>query len=386
MSDERTAQDLKSRIMAEAQRLGFELVGVTTPEPPPHFDTYQMWLDEGRHGTMDWMARKRSQRARANPRELLPECKSILVVGMRYQPQDSSPAEPEHPAQVAQYAVGDDYHDVIPERLERLMGTVEGWLGEEIPYRIYTDTGPILERELAQRAGLGWIGKNTCLIHPQHGSYFFLAEVLLGLTLEPDDPIRTDHCGTCTRCIEACPTDCILPDRTLDARRCISYLTIELREAIPDDLRSDMGQWVFGCDICQQVCPWNQRFAQPSDESAYQSRPFLKHAAPEDYLQLDDEDYREVMRNSPLKRAKRRGLARNAAVAAGNRSDPAALPALRSTLLEDPEPLPRAHAAWALGQIGTPEAREALAASEQQEQDPAVRAEVSAALRTNAAE
>ncbi len=381
MADQERSPSLKSRIVAEAQRLGFELVGVTTPEPPPHLDVYQDWLDEGRHGTMDWMGRERAQRARSNPRRLLPECESILVAGMRYQPQDGSPSEPDHPAQVSMYAVGDDYHEVIPERLEALMEQIEAWVGEPVPHRIYTDTGPILERELAQRAGLGWIGKNTCLIHPQQGSYFFLAEVLLGLKLEPDQPIRTDHCGTCTLCIEACPTDCILPDRTLDARRCISYLTIELREAIPDDLRSQMGQWIFGCDICQQVCPWNERFAAPTDEPAYQTRPFFQHAEPQDFLELDPQSYRERMRKSPLKRAKRRGLARNAAVAAGNRRDPAAVPALRRTLLEDPEPLPRAHAAWALAKIGTEPAREALHQAAQRERDPAVQVEISAALR-----
>lgn len=386
MLEQQGNQTLKNRIVAEAKRLGFELVGVTTPDPPPHLDVYEDWLAKDHHGTMDWMARERGQRARHDPRQLLPECQSILVLGMRYQPRDGSPADPEHPAQVSMYAVGDDYHEVIPERLEALMERVESWLGEPVPHRIYTDTGPILERELAQRAGLGWIGKNTCLIHPQHGSYFFLAEVLLGLELEPDRPITTDHCGTCTRCLEACPTDCILPDRTLDARRCISYLTIELRESIPEDLRSKMGQWIFGCDICQQVCPWNERFAAPTEEPAYQSRSIFPNAQPQDFLELDRETYQETLRKSPLKRAKRRGLARNAAVAAGNRQDPAAVPALRRTLLEDPEPLPRAHAAWALAQIATEPAREALNRAAESEKDPAVQVEIDSALRNFATE
>ena len=170
----------------------------------------------------------------------------------------------ERTQRIASYAHGDDYHDILPARMKELVQFIEEQVGGPVQNRYYTDTGPILERDLAQRAGIGWIGKNTCLINPKQGSYFLLSEILLDLELEPDPPFTTDHCGTCTRCIEACPTDCILPNRTLDARRCISYLTIELKDDIPLELRDKIGDWVFGCDICQQVCPWN-RFAAEGD-------------------------------------------------------------------------------------------------------------------------
>jgi epoxyqueuosine reductase len=256
---------------------------------------------------------------------------------------------------------------------------LEAHLGRPIAHRIYTDTGPLLERELAQRAGLGWIGKNSCLIHPRHGSYFFLAEVLLDLDLVPDPPFVADHCGSCTRCLEACPTQCILPDRTLQADRCISYLTIEVRGDIPIELRSRVGGWLFGCDICQQVCPWNLRFAQPTTDPAFQPLPWMQRAGLQDFLQLDAAAYRQELRDSPLRRPRRSGLLRNAAVAAGNQGDTSLIPALR-TLLEEPEPMVRAHAAWALGRIGGPGAREALREAERAEQDAAVRGEILGAL------
>ena len=251
---------LKEEIKLKAQQLGFILAGVTTPAPPDHYSTFEAWLAQGRHGRMDYLARDRSRARRANPREIIPECQSILVLATPYNP----PRARREPAndialrgQVAAYAWGDDYHDVLPARMKELVQFIEEQVGHSVTNRWYTDSGPILERDLAQRAGIGWIGKNTCLIHPKHGSYFLLSEIFLDLALEPDPPLRTDHCGTCTRCIEACPTDCILPNRTLDATRCISYLTIELKDDTPAELREKIGDWVFGCDICQTVCPWN---------------------------------------------------------------------------------------------------------------------------------
>jgi epoxyqueuosine reductase len=260
-----------------------------------------------------------------------------------------------------------------------LLDRLEAYSGRSIVYRIYTDTGPLLERELAQRAGLGWIGKNTCLIHPRQGSYFFLAEVLLDVGLVPDPPFVADHCGSCTRCLEACPTQCILPDRTLQADRCISYLTIEVKGDIPIELRSALGGWLFGCDVCQQVCPWNLRFAQPTADPAFQPLPWAQMARLQDFLQLDPATYRQGLRDSPLKRPRRSGLLRNAAVVAGNQGDPSLIPALRR-LLEEPEPKVRAHAAWALGRIGGAKAGEALAEAERAEQDAGVRAEILSAL------
>lgn len=369
--DREHLRNLTEFAKTEARRLGFLLVGVTSPEPPPHLEVFERWLETGRHGEMTYLETDRARRHRSDPKEILPNCKSILVLGVNYLPQQPPQGG------IATYAVGDDYHDVLVDRLKRLIALLEKELGQDIQNRYYTDTGPLLERELAQRAGLGWIGKNTCLINPEHGSYFFLAELLLDLPLEPDEPVKTDHCGECTLCIQACPTQCILPDRTLDATRCISYLTIELKGVIPKDLRSQTKDWIFGCDVCQQVCPWNQRFAQPSSDSVFQTRPFLENPRPIEFLQLSTEDYRRELRNSPLKRAKRAGLLRNAALAAANSEDRSNIPVLARLLTEEPDPIPRAHAAWALGKLGE---TDALRAALDSEQDPEVMVEIRSAL------
>ena len=336
--------DLKERIKAKALELGFVLAGVTTPEPPPHYSTFENWLAQGQHGTMNYLADERSRTRRANPLEIFPECKSILVLATPYSPP--LPMGEGLGVRVASYAWGDDYHDVLPARMKELVQYIEEQAGGPIKNRYYTDTGPILERDLAQRAGIGWIGKNTCLINPQQGSYFLLSEILLDLALQADLPIVTDHCGTCTRCITACPTQCILPDRTLDARRCISYLTIELKDDIPTDLRPLIGDWVFGCDICQMVCPWN-RFAVEGDPAfGTQSPP---HSLT-DELGLTSQEFNGRFKQTPIKRAKRRGYLRNVAVALGNTADWHALPVLNDAM-EDPEPLVREHAKWAIEEI-----------------------------------
>jgi len=338
-------QDLK----IEAARQGFLLAGITTPDPPEHFSVYAEWLRRGQHGEMAYLATERAVQRRVDPRLILLECQSILVVGIPYFPPWQWKGETGE-GRVAAYAWGADYHDVLPARLQALVTFLEGSLGYPVPYRWYTDTGPLLERDLAQRAGLGWIGKNTCLIHPRQGSYFLLAEILLGVKLEPDPPFTVDHCGTCTRCLEACPTGCILPDRTLDAWRCISYLTIELKGAIPENLRPELGDWVFGCDVCQQVCPWN-RFAPTQGDSTF--APHKDIAVPEltAELTLTSEAFKRKFKGSPLLRAKRRGYLRNVAVALGNQGDPEAIPALKRASTDDSEPLVREHAAWALEEI-----------------------------------
>lgn len=369
--------DLKSRLIQQAHAAGFELVGVTTPDPPPHLEIFRSWLAAGRHGAMDYLASERAIERRSDPRQIMPDCRSILVLGANYLPRGALALNPQGNNKIAVYALGDDYHEVLPTRLEALID----WLQSEVQslrYRIYTDTGPLLERELGMRAGLGWIGKNTCLIHPQRGSFFLLAEVLLDLALEPDEPFTADRCGSCRRCLEACPTACILPDRTLDARRCISYLTIELKTAIPSELRSQTAGWIFGCDICQQVCPWNLRFALPSNDEAFRPRRFLQDAGLETFLTIDEQGFRDALRHSPLKRSKRWGMARNASLAAAR--DPQFVPELSSTLLEDPHPLPRLHAAWALGELNSPAARRALMRARQGEQDPQVQSAIQQAL------
>ena len=329
---------LKETIKQKARQLGFTLAGVTSSLPPSHYDMFESWLNAGMHGEMNYLTEDRNRGRRADPRKILPECKSILMLGIPYAPASNG--------QIASYALGDDYHDVLPKKLQTLMDFIEHQVGCPVPNRYYTDTGPVLERELAQRAGLGWIGKNTCLINPTTGSTFFLAEILLGIELEPDLPFRTDHCGTCTRCIDACPTKCILPDRTLDARRCISYLTIELKDDIPEDLRPLMNDWVFGCDICQQVCPWN-RFSLTEDTAFQAIIPLPVRTSD---LSLSPQEFNRRFKNSPIKRTKRRGYLRNLAVAAGNCGSLADLPILEKAL-EDTESMVREHAQWAIEQI-----------------------------------
>jgi epoxyqueuosine reductase len=336
--------DLKERIKEKARELGFVLAGVTTPEPPPHFSTFENWLAQGQHGTMGYLANERSRTRRADPREILPECKSILVLATPYSPP--LPMGEGLGVRFASYAWGADYHDVLPARMKELVQFIEEQAGGPIKNRYYTDTGPILERDLAQRAGIGWIGKNTCLINPKQGSYFLLSEILLDLALEPDLPIVTDHCGTCTRCITACPTQCILPDRTLDARRCISYLTIELKDDIPTELRPLIGDWAFGCDVCQMVCPWN-RFAVEGDPAFGTQNPSRSLT---EELEITSQEFNQRFKRTPIKRAKRRGYLRNVAIALGNTAGWQALPVLNNAL-EDPEPMVREHAKWAVEEI-----------------------------------
>ncbi len=374
---------LTQAVKLEARRLGFQLVGIATPDPPPHFDVYERWLEAGRHGEMGYLATDRACQRRADPRVILPECHSILVLGIRYPaPNQNSLKRGEGPVQgrIASYAWGDDYHGILPRRLQVLVEFINAQVGHTIPNRWYTDTGPVLERDLAQRAGLGWIGKNTCLIHPRLGSYFLLAEILLGVELEPDPPFAPDFCGACTRCLETCPTGCILPGRTLDATRCISYLTIELKGPIPSDLRPQMGDWVFGCDICQEVCPWNKRFAVPWGDPAFGPRSGVPHPNLISEILLTPMEFNRKLKGSPIQRTKRRGYLRNVAVAIGNSHSPTVVPALAQALLHDPEPLVRGHAAWALGCIGGGAARQTLGEAAGVERDIGVLYEIHAAL------
>jgi epoxyqueuosine reductase len=339
---------LTDTLKDEAHRLGFALAGVTTPEPPPHWSVFQNWLDMGRHASMNYLADSR----RADPRLVLPECKSILVLAMRYSSPQTAPRHSEQPllsGRVASYAWGRDYHLVIPKKLKLLATFIEREAGAPVPHRGYTDTGPLLERDLAQRAGLGWIGKNTCLINPQLGSYFFLAELLLGIELEPDQPFTADRCGTCHRCIDSCPTGCILPDRTLDARRCISYLTIENKGEITPDLRPLMGNWVFGCDVCQMVCPWNQ-CSIPDPQPDFLPMSEIPTPSLVANMELTPQEFNYRFKESPVQRARRRGYLRNVAVALGNKRDAAAISTLERAARES-EPIVGEHARWALEKI-----------------------------------
>ncbi len=324
-------RDLKQTIKDKARQLGFVLTGVTIPARPLHYSTFENWLAQGHHGTMDYLAADRSRARRANPLEILPECKSILVLATPYFPPSKTRAKGEVEPHIASYARGADYHEVLPARMKELVQFMEEQAGGPIKNRYYTDTGPVLERDLAQRAGIGWIGRNTCLINPKQGSYFFLSEILLDLELEPDPPFATDHCGACRRCIEACPTGCILPNRTLDATKCISYLTIELKDDIPVDLREKIGDWAFGCDICQMVCPWN-RFA-PQGDPAFEPNAPLPSLTEE--LALTPQAFNQRFKRTPVQRAKRRGYLRNIAVVLGNTADLHALPVLQNALNDE---------------------------------------------------
>lgn len=374
---------LTESIKSKANNLGFQLVGVTTPHPPPHFAVYERWLTSGRHGGMEYMGTDRNRLRRSDPRQILPECKSILTLGVRYPaPEASKTSTPERPlGRVASYAWAEDYHAVLKPRLKSLVKYIEEQVGNPIPNRWYTDTGPILERDLAERAGLGWIGKNTCLIHPKMGSYFFLAEILLGIPLAVDEPFKFEHCGTCTRCIEACPTDCILPDRTIDARLCISYLTIELKGPIPLELRGKIGNWIFGCDVCQEVCPWNLRFANSEGDPAFRAKADLPQPDLREELQLTPQRFNQKFRSSPVKRAKRRGYLRNVTVALGNSGYSKAIPDLIRVLRKDKDALVRRHAAWAMAQIGDQSTLNELQRAAEIEKDPEVLEEIKTAFR-----
>ncbi|NMB89856.1 MAG: tRNA epoxyqueuosine(34) reductase QueG [Chloroflexi bacterium] len=375
---------IQDDIQAEAANLGFSLFGISSLETPPHYPVYERWLEQGRHAGMAYLATPRARQRRSDPGQILPGGRSALVLGIRYASPTHLPAgtwEEGH-GRVAAYAWGQDYHTVLPVKMDLLGVKLEHIFGHAVRKTAYTDTGPVLERDFAQRAGLGWIGKNTNLISRQHGSFFFLAEILVDVELEPGPAITSDHCGTCRRCIEACPTDCIQEDRTIDAGRCISYLTIENKGSIPSGLRPAIGNWIFGCDVCQAVCPWNLRFATlHSDDEAFE--PHQEDiAAPHllSELRLSAQEFNRKFKHSPIQRARRKGYLRNISVALGNLRHPDAVPALSETLRAIDLPLVRAHAAWALGQINTTAARTALERALPGEEDEAVIEEIKAAL------
>ncbi|CAN5351311.1 tRNA epoxyqueuosine(34) reductase QueG [soil metagenome] len=329
---------LESWIKAQAYALGFDLAGITELGPADTSAQFDAWLAAGYAGEMEYMGRNAEKRR--DSRLPVPGAVSAIVVALNY--GGTSPSGP-----IARYARGDDYHDVMLAKLRELQRLLAGRVGRKIHGKPYVDTGPVLERELARRAGLGWFGKNTNLINPKIGSYFFIGSLLTDLQLEPDAPFDEDRCGTCTRCLDECPTDAFVAPRVLDSRKCISYLTIELRGDIPEELRAPIGDRVYGCDVCQEVCPWNVRFSRDLTEPGLAPRAenVLPDAA--ELLRLNDDEFRTRFRRSAIQRSKRRGLARNAAVALGNRAltdDAVSL----SQALEDPEPVVRSHAQWAL--------------------------------------
>jgi epoxyqueuosine reductase len=363
------AEGAARRLRRRALDLGFDAVGIAPADPPAHAAWYREWLERGWHGAMGYLAREDAVRRRVSLQAALPGCRSVIVVALSYAapPPFGPPPEASDPLApvIARYARGPDYHGVFEERLAALAEEVEAIdpAARALPY---VDYGPVLERDHAQRAGLGWIGKNTLLIDPALGSWLLLGELLTTLELEPDEPFTADRCGTCARCIEACPTDAIRGPRRLDARRCISYLTIELRGPIPEELRPAIGNRVFGCDICQEVCPWNRDAPAGSfpEEPAGGPRTGTDTPAPgrpvpldsmidwaEELLQLDEEGFRRRYRGTALYRARREGLLRNLCVGLGNSRRPEAAPVLERCRSEGTEMVAE-HAAWALQRLG----------------------------------
>ncbi len=366
-----TMDGIAHGLKARAYGLGFDLAGIARLGPADTARTYDAWLAAGLHGAMGYLSRGAAKRH--DTRLPVAGAVSALVVALDY--GGRAPAGP-----VARYARGADYHDVMLERLDALHEWVRAEVGSAVVGKAYVDTGPILERELARRAGLGWFGKNTNLLNPERGSFFFLGSLLLALDLPPDAPFEADRCGTCTRCLDACPTGALPAPRTLDATRCISYLTIELKGAIPRRMRELMGELVYGCDICQDVCPWNVRFARelPDDSplapreavAGKDARMFAR-----EILQMTQPEFSVAFKGSPMKRAKLRGLKRNAAVVLGNIGTADDVDVLTRARNDD-EPLVREHAAWALGRLGS-HAAAALRARLDVEPDAAVRGELS---------
>ena len=332
---------LGSVVKARARELGFDRVAIGPAEPPEHGDALEAWLDAGYAGTMDYLDRGRAERL--DPVRLLPGCRSVVAVAMSYNPGSSSD---EDWSPVSRYARGRDYHDVIRPRLVELAEFIRSAAGGRIASRAAVDTSAVLERDLAARAGLGWIGKNTNLLTPSLGSYFFIGIVLTTVEL-PFDQAEPDRCGTCTACLDACPTRAFVAPYVLDARRCISYLTIEHRGDIADELAGQIGEWLFGCDVCQEVCPWNRK-AEPGHEPAL--GPSGSLGALETLLELDPQAFRARFRGSAITRTRRAGLLRNAAIVLANRGERRAAGALGRALGDD-DAVVRHAAAWALEKL-----------------------------------
>jgi len=348
-------------VKALALALGFDVAGVTAAEPGPETRALRGWLERGYGGAMHYL--ERSLDRREDPRRLFEGARSIVAVGLVYERhEDVRASEADRGAgRVARYAAGDDYHDLLLDRLRALAVGLEAMVGGPVTSRAYVDTGPVIERAHAALAGLGWLGKNTCLIHPELGSYLFLGVLVTDLELAPDVP-GEDRCGTCRACLDACPTGALVAPRLMDATRCIAYTTIEDPGSIPEEHREPQGELVFGCDICQEVCPWNSRQGRswPADPLGLRAR-----LAPRSHwvepslawiLGLDEAAWQAATRGSAMRRAKRRGLLRNALVAAGNSGDRDLRP-LVDRLASGDDPMLAEHARWALARLDRDSAR-----------------------------
>ena len=341
---------LKESIKTEAFGLGFNHLGVAPAESVPEYHAYLKWLGNDFQAGMAYLDRPDARAKRENPQRVLEGCQRVIVLAMPYRPPER-PAGAVHPGQgrISAYARTPDYHTVILDRLARLENFIRDSVTEDIKLKSYVDTGPILERAFASLAGIGIAGKNTCLLIQGTGSYFFLAEILTDLPLPIDKPCTRDLCGSCQRCLEACPTQCLLPGRALDANRCLSYLTIENRGAIPDELKPDLNGWVFGCDICQMVCPHN---AWIPDQPMALGEPLLPEFMDlEPILTLSPEEFNQAYAATPLSRTRREGLIRNAALILGQQKKASALPALKTALERETGPGVQDACQWAIRRI-----------------------------------
>ena len=370
-----TPQHLTERVKKRAKTLGFSSVGVSAAVTPAGIARFDEWLARGYAGEMAYLGGRRE--AYEHPNRLLDGARSVIVLTLDYRTAKPVQATPGQ-GRVSRFAWGDaDYHDLIRPKLHDLADDLREAMPEATT-RGVVDTAPLMERDFAQLAGLGWIGKNTLLLSRERGSYFFLAALVTDAELVPDETIGTDYCGTCESCLDACPTDAFVGPHLLEASRCISYLTIEQKGLPPRELRYGMGDWLFGCDICQEVCPWN-RFANEATEPSFSPRADSNPVDLLELFDLDDEAFRQRFKGTPLWRPKRRGLLRNAAIVLGN-TRPAAGEAVLQRALDDAEPLVRAAAAWALGQYASPTVREALRAQSLIETDDLVLEEIAAVL------
>ena len=391
--------DLKSIVVDTARACGFDLVRVTGAEEFEHDrDAALRRIRDGHMDGLPWFTEQRVRRG-ASPQELLPGARSVICLGLSYLTRNSEAEDTgvgeRLPGRVARYAWGRDYHRVIKRRMRAFVRDLEASLGKDIAARWYVDDGPMLDRAAANRSGLGWFGKNTNILTPSHGSWVFLGQVITDLDLVADPPLKKT-CGSCVRCIDDCPTGAIVAPYVVDNSRCISYLTIENRGPIPRELRPLMQDWVFGCDICQDVCPVNRNARSSATglntglntETAGEPTRFSASSAVKkdpglldlvELLEMSEDQFRQRFQGTPLMRAKREGMQRNACVALGNLGRPAAVPALRRALAEA-SPLVRRHAAWALGQIGSADSKAALNAARETEQDAEVREEIRDAL------
>jgi epoxyqueuosine reductase len=334
----------EAQVKQWAAEAGFDDCRFAKAAEASHAREFLDWINQGKHGDMAWL--ERNPHRRCDPREVLPECRTVICLALNYFP-GNKPFPENHPGgyRIARYAWNNDYHDLIEKKLRELDQKLQSLGGVQ---KFYVDTGPVLERDFASDAGLGWNGKSTMQIHRKLGTWFFLADILTTLELTPDPPIR-DHCGSCTRCMNACPTQAITAPRQLDARRCVSYLTIEHKGAIPHEFRRAIGDRIYGCDDCLHACPWN-RFAQASREANFLARESVFSLRLRDFLSLTDESFRTLFAKSPIKRIKRPAFLRNVCVALGNTGTPDDLPALKQAA-QDPHPLVAEHALWAISEI-----------------------------------